>query len=223
MSFRFTGQLNLKYGPQATLIPAMVFIVAALLLLARTPVDATYVVDLLPPMILIGLGAGLGFPSLMTLAMSGATERDSGLASGLVNTSVQVGGAIGLAILATFATERTDALLADGETAAEALNSGYHLAYLIGAGLVVAAIAIAVGVLREEATEAAAEPVPEPAAEPVPAAAVGEPAVAVAAAADRPAVTVNYLPVSIANPCEEAGLQVTIGCGGCTATVRAEV
>jgi MFS family permease len=174
-------------------------------------------------MILIGLGAGLGFPSLMTLAMSGATERDSGLASGLVNTSVQVGGAIGLAILATFATERTDALLADGESAAEALNAGYHLAYLIAAGLVVAAIAIAVTVLREEAPEpAAAEPVPEPAAEPVPAA-VREPAVAVAAAGDGPALTVNYLPASIANPCQETGLRVTIGCGGCTATSRAEV
>src|SRR5215208_4223593 len=151
MSFRFTVQLNLRFGPEATLVPAMGFVLAGLLLLARTPVDATYVRDLLPPMILIGLGAGLGFPSLMMLAMSGATERDSGLASGLVNTSVQVGGAIGLAILATFATERTDALLADGETAAEALNSGYHLAYLIGAGLVVAAIAIAVGTLGEEA------------------------------------------------------------------------
>jgi EmrB/QacA subfamily drug resistance transporter len=206
MSFRFTGQLNLKYGPQATLLPAMAFIVAGLLLLARTPVDATYVVDLLPPMILIGLGAGLGFPSLMTLAMSGATERDSGLASGLVNTSVQVGGAIGLAILATFATERTDALLAEGETAAEALNSGYHLAYLIAAGLVVVGIAIAVGVLRDE--------VPEPAA---------EAAVTVAATADRPALTVNYLPASVANPCEEAGLRVTIGCGGCTATPQAAV
>ncbi len=210
MSFRFTGQLNLRFGPQATLIPAMVCIVAGLLLLARTPVDASYVVDLLPAMILMGLGSGLGFPSLMTLAMSGATERDSGLASGLVNTSVQVGGAIGLAILATFATERTNALLADGEAAAEALNAGYHLAYLIGAGLVVAAIAIAVGLLREEAPAAAPEPVPEP-------------AVAVAGAADRPAVTVTYLPASSANPCEEAGLRVTIGCGGCTATTRAEV
>ena len=88
-----------------------------------------------------------------------------------------------------------------GATAAEALNSGYHLAYLIGAGLVVVAIAIAVGVLREEAPEAAAEPVPEPAAEPVPAA-VGEAvvSVAVAGAADRPAVTVNYLPAATANP-----------------------
>ena len=221
MSFRFTGQLNLRFGPFATLVPAMAFIVAGLLLFARTPVDATYAIDLLPAMVLIGLGAGLGFPSLMTLAMSGATANDSGLASGLVNTSVQVGGAIGLAVLATFATERTKGLLAEGEPAASALNSGYHLAYLIGAGLVVLAIAIAVVALREDAPVAAAEHVPEPAAKPVPAA-VGEPAVAVAAAADRPALTVNYVSASIANPCEEVGLRVTVGCGGCTATHRAE-
>src|ERR671938_2109821 len=136
MSFRFTGQLILRFGPIATLVPAMAFIVAGLLLLARTPVDASYAADLLPAMILIGLGAGLGFPSLMTLAMSGATESDSGLASGLVNTSGQVGGALGLAVLATLATERTDNLVADGQPAAAALNSGYHLAYLTGAGLV---------------------------------------------------------------------------------------
>ena len=80
--------------------------------------------------------------------MAGTTESDSGLASGLVNTSVQVGGAIGLAILATFGTERTEGLLADGEPAAEALNSGYHLAYLIGAGLVLVAIAVAFTTLR---------------------------------------------------------------------------
>src|SRR5215211_2218371 len=118
MSFRFSAQLNMRFGPKATLIPAMVAIAAGLLLFARAPVDATYVVDLLPPMVLIGFGAGLAFPSLMTLAMSGATPQDSGLASGLVNTSVQVGGAIGLAVLATFATERTDGLLADGESTA---------------------------------------------------------------------------------------------------------
>src|SRR5256885_6852185 len=140
MSFRFTGQLNLRFGPQATPVPAMAFIVAGLLLLARTPVDASYATDLLPAMILIGLGAGLGFPSLMQLAMSGATASDSGLASGLVNTSVQVGGAIGLAVLATLATERTDRLLGDGEPLAPALNSGYHLAYLTAAGLVLVAI-----------------------------------------------------------------------------------
>jgi hypothetical protein len=111
---------------------------AGMLLFARTPVEASYVVDLPPAMVLMGVGAGLGFPSLMTLAMSGATPSDSGLASGLVNTSVQVGGAIGLAVVATLATERTDGLLADGHSAASALNSGFHLAYVIGALLVAA-------------------------------------------------------------------------------------
>jgi EmrB/QacA subfamily drug resistance transporter len=222
MSFRFTGQLNLKYGPQATLLPAMVFIVVGLLLLARTPVDANYLVDLLPAMILIGLGAGLGFPSLMTLAMSGVTVSDSGLASGLVNTSVQVGGAVGLAVLTTFATERTEGLLADGEPAASALNSGFHLAYLIGAGLVMAAIAVALTVLRERmpelAVEPALEPVPAGVTEPVPAG-VGEPAPAVVAAtADRPGFRARPLPASVANPCEEVGMRVTIGCGGSAGT-----
>jgi EmrB/QacA subfamily drug resistance transporter len=166
MSFRFSARLNMRYGPKATLIPSMVAIAAGMLLFARTPVEASYVIDLLPPMVLMGLGAGLGFPSLMTLAMSGATPSDSGLASGLVNTSVQVGGAIGLAVLATLATERTDGLLADGEATASALNSGYHLAYLIGAALVAVAIVVAVHVLRTETPDAAdeeAEQAPEPA------------------------------------------------------------
>jgi EmrB/QacA subfamily drug resistance transporter len=151
MSFRFSARLNLRYGPKATLIPSMVSIALGLLLFARTPVDADYLTDLLPPTALIGLGAGLGFPSLMTLAMSGATPEDSGLASGLVNTSVQVGGAIGLAVLATLATERTNGLLADGESKAAALNSGYHLAYLIGALLVAVGIVVAAKVLRSDA------------------------------------------------------------------------
>jgi EmrB/QacA subfamily drug resistance transporter len=201
MSFRFTGQLNLRFGPQATLVPAMVAIVAGLLLLARTPVDGSYVIDLLPAMILIGLGAGLGFPSLMTLAMSGATPSDSGLASGLVNTSVQVGGAIGLAVLATLATERTAGQLADGESAAAALNSGYHLAYLVGAGLVLVAIAVAVSVLRSEVPEAAAEPVTEVPAEPVAAPRVR----AIPLAADA----------VLTGGCVETGMRVVIGCGGC--------
>jgi EmrB/QacA subfamily drug resistance transporter len=203
MSFRFTGQLNLRFGPQATLLPAMAFIVAGLLLLARTPVDANYVVDLLPPMILIGLGAGLGFPSLMTLAMSGATPSDSGLASGLVNTSVQVGGAVGLAVLATFATERTEGLVADGDSLASALNSGYHLAYLIGAGLVLGAIAIAATVLRSPAPEGVAEPVAEAPAEPV----------------DVGPIRIRPLSAEVSTGgCVETGMRVVIGCGGCTPT-----
>jgi EmrB/QacA subfamily drug resistance transporter len=150
MSFRFSAQLNMRFGPKATLLPAMASIAAGMLLFARAPVDASYVTDLLPPMALMGVGAGLAFPSLMTLAMSGATPSDSGLASGLVNTSVQVGGAVGLAVLATLATQRTDGLLADGASAASALNSGFHFAFLIGAALVVVAFAVAVKVLRDE-------------------------------------------------------------------------
>jgi hypothetical protein len=107
-----------------------------------------YVADVLPVMLLLGFGAGLAFPSLMTLAMSSATPSDAGLASGLVNTTLQVGGAIGLAVLATLATDRTQSLLGDGESMASALTSGYHVSFWIGAGLVVAAIAVAVTVLQ---------------------------------------------------------------------------
>ena len=93
----------------------------------------------------------------MTLAMSGATPSDAGLASGLVNTTIQVGGAIGLAVLATLATERTDSLIADGESTAAALNSGYHLAYLIGAVLIGVAIVVALAVIRPQQAPAGAE------------------------------------------------------------------
>jgi MFS family permease len=123
-------------------------------------------------MLLIGLGVGTAFPSLMTLAMSGATPEDSGLASGLVNTSMQVGGAIGLAVLATLATERTDSKLADGVGQLAALNSGYHLAYVIGAILVGLAVVIAITVLREvpmPSPEEMAEHAQQPTAESEPA------------------------------------------------------
>jgi EmrB/QacA subfamily drug resistance transporter len=173
MSLRFSGPVAARFGTQHTLVASLVFIGAGLLLFARTPVHGEYLTDVMPAMILIGLGAGLGFPALMTLAMSGATPEDSGIASGLVNTTVQVGGAVGLAVLATFAAERTDSLKAHGAAAAAALNSGYHLAYLIGAGLVAAAIVIAVAVLRPSAP-AVAEP--QPAADQVPV--TGEPAYA---------------------------------------------
>ena len=100
-------------------------------------------IDILPSMLVFGLGAGLGFPAIVTLAMRDVEMQDTGLASGLVNTSAQVGGAIGLAVLATLAAERTDAVRATAESADAALNAGYHLAYVVGAILVGAAIAVA--------------------------------------------------------------------------------
>jgi MFS family permease len=171
MSLKVSERVSMRYGPKAALLPSLGFIGAGLILFALTPVDADFLTDIVPPMVLIGAGAGLGFPSLMTLAMSGATMEDSGLASGLVNTSVQVGGAIGLAVLATLSSERTDTLLAAGESANEALNGGYHLAYLVGAGLVAVAAVVSVVVIKdapmpgheEEPAGAPAPGTPEPA------------------------------------------------------------
>ncbi|HEX5983187.1 MAG TPA: DHA2 family efflux MFS transporter permease subunit [Solirubrobacterales bacterium] len=166
LSLGLSEKLIMRFGPRNTLIPGVSLVVLALLLFARTPVDGNYLTDLLPPFLLIAIGVGTSFPSIMTLAMSGATKEDSGLASGLVNTSMQVGGAVGLAILATVSTERTKSLLDEGESLASALNSGYHVAYLIGAALAAIAVAIAVFVLRPpqqpDAVPAHGEGEPEP-------------------------------------------------------------
>jgi EmrB/QacA subfamily drug resistance transporter len=156
MSLRVSGPLTMKYGLRPTLITSMVLILAGILLFARTPVDGDYLVDVLPATLLVGLGAGLGMPGMATMAMSGATPSDAGLASGLVNTTVQVGGAIGLAVLATLSAGRTSDGLAAGEAPAAALNSGFHLAYLVGAALVVVAIGVLAAALRKPAPAPAA-------------------------------------------------------------------
>jgi EmrB/QacA subfamily drug resistance transporter len=163
LSLGFSEKLIMRFGPRRTLIPGVCMTVLALLLFARTPVDGNYLTDLLPPFLLIGVGMGSAFPAIMTLAMSGATPEDAGLASGLVNTSMQVGGAIGLAVLATLSTERTQHLVDSGVSNASALTSGYHLAYLVGAGLAAVAVAVAVFVLRDVSPAAAraAEDAPE--------------------------------------------------------------
>jgi EmrB/QacA subfamily drug resistance transporter len=157
LSLGFSEKLIMRFGPRTTLIPGVAMVGVGLLLFARTPVDGNYLTDLLPPLLLVGVGVGTSFPSLMTLAMSGASPSEAGLASGIVNTSMQVGGAIGLAVLATLAAERTDGREADGIAHLEALNSGYHLAYLIGAVLVAAALVIAVTVLRQPSPAEMAE------------------------------------------------------------------
>jgi EmrB/QacA subfamily drug resistance transporter len=149
VSLRYSERLIMRFGPQRTLLPGLVLIAIGLLLFTRAPVHGAYITDVLPVMIVLGTGIAVSFPSLMTLAMSGATPSDAGLASGLVNTTVQVGGALGLAVLATLSSTETRNLRAGGHTLASALTGGYHLAFLIGALLVVASIAVAVGLLRE--------------------------------------------------------------------------
>jgi EmrB/QacA subfamily drug resistance transporter len=152
---RYSEPLIMRFGARRLLFPGLGLVAAGLVLFTRAPVDATYVVDILPVLILMGTGIGICFPALMTIAMSGATRADAGLASGLVNTTAQVGGAVGLAVLATLSTSRSDSLEAAGHSTASALTSGYHLAFWIAAGLVVAAIAVAAIVIQPE--EQAAE------------------------------------------------------------------
>jgi EmrB/QacA subfamily drug resistance transporter len=151
LSLRYSERLIMRFGAKSTVIPGFALMMAGLLLFTRAGVNGDYVTDVLPTMILLGAGAGTCFPALMTLAMSGATPQDAGLASGLVNTAAQVGGALGLAVLATLSASHSAHLLAGGHSNAAALTSGYHLAFWIGGGLLAAAIAVAFAVLRAQA------------------------------------------------------------------------
>jgi EmrB/QacA subfamily drug resistance transporter len=143
-----TDRLVTRFGARAPLTAGLVLVAAGLLLFTQVPVDGVYATDMLPTMILLGIGAGLVFPSVVTLAMSSATPEDAGLASGLTNTTLQVGGALGLAILATLSTTRTENLIAEGASQASALVDGYQLAYFVAVGLLGAAVALAIGVLK---------------------------------------------------------------------------
>jgi EmrB/QacA subfamily drug resistance transporter len=156
LSLKYTERLATRFGARTTLIPGLVLIAAGLAWFARVPADGQYWTDVFPSMIVMGAGVGTAFPALMTLSMSGATPQDAGLASGLVNTTMQVGGALGLAVLATLAATRTDHATAAGHSHTSALLSGFHLAFVIGALLVVASLVIAVVVLQSERRAAAA-------------------------------------------------------------------
>ncbi|MGI5133024.1 MFS transporter [Pseudonocardia sp. CA-107938] len=147
VSLTASGRLIARSGARTVLIAGEILLVAGLLLLTRPPVGS-YVVDVLPSMIVLGIGAGLALPAVTTLMMSDATPEDAGLASGLANTSQQVGGALGTAVLAALAAARTDAATAAGATVTEALTSGYHLAFLISAVAVATAGVVTVTVLR---------------------------------------------------------------------------
>ena len=155
LSIRYSERLIMRFGARTLLVPGLVLIMAALILFTRAPVDGDYWTHVLPVMVLLGTGAGVSFPALMTLAMSGATPSDAGLASGLVNTTAQIGAALGLAVLATLSASRADSLTADGESTEAALTSGYHLAFWIAAGLVALALVVVLTVLQPEARAAA--------------------------------------------------------------------
>jgi MFS family permease len=152
----------MRYGIRPPLAAGLTLAALGLVLFARAPVDGNFVVDVLPSMILLGLGAGMAFNPVLLAAMSDVKPSEAGLASGVVNTSFMMGGALGLAVLASLAASRTDTLADAGDGPLAALTGGYHAAFLVGALFALAAAAIGGALLRTTAAHAAADAEPEP-------------------------------------------------------------
>jgi EmrB/QacA subfamily drug resistance transporter len=150
-SLFLSDRLVMRFGIKPPLVVGLGFMTLGLILLARAPVDGNWAVDILPSTIAIGLGAGIAFNPILLAAMSDVAPEQSGLASGVVNTSFMMGGAVGLAILASVAASRTESLEASGDSALVALNGGYQVAFLVGALFTVAAAAVAGALLRPAA------------------------------------------------------------------------
>ncbi|WCB95042.1 putative MFS-type transporter EfpA [Baekduia alba] len=143
VALQLSGRVMQRIGVRPTLLVGLALSALSFALLARLPAASTYAVDLLPSFVLMGLGFGLASPALTTLAMRDVAPQDAGLASGLVNTTQQIGAALGLAILATLSTSRTEHLTAAGQATTDALTGGYRLAFAVAAGLVLVAIGVA--------------------------------------------------------------------------------
>jgi EmrB/QacA subfamily drug resistance transporter len=143
-----TARLAARFGERAVLLAGLALVATALAALTGLPVHGSYAIHLLPPVLAFGVGGGLTLPALATLGMSDATPADAGVASGLFNTTQQVGAAIGVALLSTLAAGRSALLRQDGLTAAAALAGGYRLAFAVGAGLAAGAFVVAATVLK---------------------------------------------------------------------------
>jgi EmrB/QacA subfamily drug resistance transporter len=155
-SLGLSARLVMRFGIRTPAAAGLLIAAAGLALFSRAPVDGNFVVDILPSMILLAIGAGMAFNPLLLAAMSDVAPEESGLASGVVNTAFMMGGALGLAVLASVAASRTDSLAASGESELAALNGGYHAALLLGAVFALAASGIAAWFFRPKAA-----PVPE--------------------------------------------------------------
>jgi EmrB/QacA subfamily drug resistance transporter len=141
-SLGISARLVMRFGVKRPMATGLLIAAVGLVLFERAPVDGTFVVDVLPSMILLGIGAGMAFNPLLLAAMGDVGPEESGLASGVVNTAFMMGGALGLAVLASLAASRTDSLTASGHAHLVALNGGYHVALLVGAVFAVAAATV---------------------------------------------------------------------------------
>jgi len=157
LSVGLSAKLVLRFGFRPPLATGLLLAAMGLVLFARAPVDGNFLVDVLPSMILLGLGAGMAFNPVLLAAMSDVEPSEAGLASGVVNTSFMMGGALGLAVLASLAASRMDSLLAAGDDSLVALNGGYHAAFLVGALFAAAAAGLGAALLRAGAPAPAHE------------------------------------------------------------------
>lgn len=169
-SLGLSAKIVMRFGIRAPLAAGLLLAAIGLVLFARAPVDGQFALHVLPGMLLLGLGAGVAFNPVLLAAMSDVDPSESGLASGVVNTSFMMGGALGLAVLASLAAARTDGLAAAGANAQAALNGGYHLAFVVGAVFAALAALIGAGFIR---TRGAAAGAPAAAADGEPVAAPG--------------------------------------------------
>ena len=153
-SLGLSARLVMRYGIRKPLGVGLSLAAVGLLLFARAPVDGT-IADVLPSMVLLGIGAGMAFNPVLLAAMGDVPQEEAGLASGVVNTAFMMGGALGLAVLASLAASRTDTLLGNGDSEVVALTGGYHVAFLAGAIFAAAAAALGAFLLRPAAMPAA--------------------------------------------------------------------
>jgi EmrB/QacA subfamily drug resistance transporter len=162
-SFSLSARLVMRFGIQRPLVVGLFLAAGGLLLFGRAPVGGNFVVDVLPAMLLLGLGAGIEFNPVLLAAMNDVDETESGLASGVVNTSFMMGGALGLAILASLAAYRTASLSSGGADHLAALDGGYQIAFLVGALFAGTASALGATLLRipMSATQGNGEPAPD--------------------------------------------------------------
>jgi EmrB/QacA subfamily drug resistance transporter len=148
LSIAVSARLVMRFGIKRPLAAGLGFATVGLVLFARAPVGGSFVRDVLPSMILLGIGAGIAFNPVLLAAMSDVAPEEAGLASGVVNTAFMMGGALGLAILASLAASRTDSLRADGHGALAALVGGYHVAFLLGAVFAASGAVLGTALLR---------------------------------------------------------------------------
>jgi MFS family permease len=160
LSAGVTARLMTRFGPRRVMLPGLIFSGLGLLLMSRVGEHSDYFPTMFFALLILGLGCGTAFIPLLAVAMAQVPQADAGLASGIVNVSMQMSGAIGLAVLGTVSTDHAQSLLAAGHPLPEALTSGYQLAFLVGTGCVAVGFVLALLLLRPPPRE----PVPAPVA-----------------------------------------------------------